>query len=691
MKIQKTSWCLLIICGLLISQIHAHDYCEVLQKGLMFYKANRAGRLPDDDIPWRGNSVLTDASPGSSPDANGDGNLSGGYFDAGDGVKFGLPMAYSMTMLAWSFIEYESNIETCGLTDLYLETIKYGTDYLIAAHIGENEMVAQVGDGNLDHSYWGPPETMTMERPVFTINAANPGTEIACESAAALAAASIAFKKSNPEYSATCLTHAKQLQSFGDTYRGVYSDVVTNAKTFYNSWSGYKDDLVWGGLWLYRATQDETYLTAAKSNYATFGIGASAQGNSHDWDNKGPGAILLLHQLTGEATYKNDFESWLKYWKPGGGITYTPGGLAWIRQWGPARYAATSAFLSAVYGGTENVAFTKSQIDYMLGDNPNKQSFVVGYGPNSPINPHHRAAHHSTTNDINNPVNNLYLLTGALVGGPGQDDSYVDDRSDYIKNEVATDYNAGFVGALAALVDPTSTSVPTTAPTESPTTTPTEVPTETPTTAPTETPTTAPTETPTTAPTETPTTAPTETPTTAPTETPTTAPTETPTTAPTETPTEAPTTAPTEAPAASLNIYKDGLQSNFQDWSWGEHNLNDVSVIQGGNTKSISFTPKNWGALFFGCNQCIDTDKYKSVEFYINGGQNGGQIVDLSMVKNSAKTGTTKVITVPANTWTKVSATFAELGVNGKCDGLWIQDTKGDQSTLYVDSIRVVA
>jgi hypothetical protein len=38
------------------------------------------------------------------------------------------------------------------------------------------------------------------------------------------------------------------------------------------------------------------------------------------------------------------------------------------------------------------------------------------------------------------------------VGGPDQNDNYVDDRSDYVHNEVATDYNAGFQSALAALI-----------------------------------------------------------------------------------------------------------------------------------------------------------------------------------------------------------------------------------------------
>ena len=38
-----------------------------------------------------------------------------------------------------------------------------------------------------------------------------------------------------------------------------------------------------------------------------------------------------------------------------------------------------------------------------------------------------------------------------FAAGPGSDDSYVDVRSDYVKNEVAVDYNAGLTGVLAAL------------------------------------------------------------------------------------------------------------------------------------------------------------------------------------------------------------------------------------------------
>lgn len=49
------------------------------------------------------------------------------------------------------------------------------------------------------------------------------------------------------------------------------------------------------------------------------------------------------------------------------------------------------------------------------------------------------------------PANHRHILYGAMVGGPNASDQYTDDISDYVSNEVATDYNAGFTGALAKM------------------------------------------------------------------------------------------------------------------------------------------------------------------------------------------------------------------------------------------------
>ena len=50
------------------------------------------------------------------------------------------------------------------------------------------------------------------------------------------------------------------------------------------------------------------------------------------------------------------------------------------------------------------------------------------------------------------PVPNYHVLTAALVGGSDENDYSVDTRNDAVHNEVATNYNAGFQSAVAALV-----------------------------------------------------------------------------------------------------------------------------------------------------------------------------------------------------------------------------------------------
>ena len=50
------------------------------------------------------------------------------------------------------------------------------------------------------------------------------------------------------------------------------------------------------------------------------------------------------------------------------------------------------------------------------------------------------------------PDPNPQVLEGALVGGPDENDNWEDDRADYVRNEVATDYNAGIQFSVAGLI-----------------------------------------------------------------------------------------------------------------------------------------------------------------------------------------------------------------------------------------------
>ena len=88
------------------------------------------------------------------------------------------------------------------------------------------------------------------------MTASCPGSDLAGEAAAALAASSMVFKTERPDVLRQLLTQAKPLYSFADTYRGKYDKCITAAQGYYNSCSGYWDELVWGAIWLYRATGD---------------------------------------------------------------------------------------------------------------------------------------------------------------------------------------------------------------------------------------------------------------------------------------------------------------------------------------------------------------------------------------------------------------------------------------------------
>jgi len=442
-----------------VSAAASFNYGEALQKAIIFYEMQRSGRLPENNrVNWRGDSGLNDGADVGL-------DLTGGWYDAGDNVKFNLPMAYTATMLAWSVYENRDAYKRSGQLEYILDNIKWATDYFIKCHPSPNVYYYQVGDGHLDHAWWGPPEVMQMKRPSFKVTLDSPGSTVVAETAAALAAASIIFKETDPSYSATCLKHAQELFTFADTTR---SDAGYKAADgFYTSHSGFIDELTWASAWLYLATKDSSYLDKARSYQSNWelelGTNIVKYSWGHCWDNKLFGACLLLARETGDSVYKKVIENNLDWWTVGfngGRVQYSPKGLAVLDVWGSLRYATTAAFLADVYADWSGCdpakakiyrEFAKSQIDYALGSTG--RSFVVGFGENPPKYPHHRAAHGGWEAMMTTPSEHRHILYGALVGGPGANDAYNDSIIDYQSNEVACDYNAGFVGILARMYD----------------------------------------------------------------------------------------------------------------------------------------------------------------------------------------------------------------------------------------------
>ncbi|GJM94886.1 hypothetical protein PR202_ga11569 [Eleusine coracana subsp. coracana] len=466
-----------------------HDYGMALKKSILYLEAQRSGRLPPNQrVTWRESSGLFDGK------ANGV-DLVGGYYDAGDNVKFGLPMAFTVTMMSWGILEYGKQMSAAGELQNAMDAVKWGTDYFIKAHPEPDVLYGEVGDGDTDHSCWQRPEDMTTSRQAFRIDPQNPGSDLAGETAAAMAAASLVFRGKYPGYANLLLVHSKQLFAFADKYRGKYDASITVARNYYGSFSGYGDELLWAAAWLYEATEDGYYLEyLARNGDALGGTGWSI--NQFGWDVKYPGVQVLAAKflMQGRAgkhaatlqRYRQNAEFFVCscIGKGYANVARTPGGMMYHQRWNNLQFVTSASFLLTAYadyattlshgtvrcpGGAARafdvLAFVRSQVNYLLGDNPRGTSYMVGYGRSFPRQVHHRGA--SIVSMRKDPsfvscqegyaswyprqAGNPNVLEGAVVGGPDEYDDFADERNNYEQTEAATYNSAPLLGVLARL------------------------------------------------------------------------------------------------------------------------------------------------------------------------------------------------------------------------------------------------
>ncbi|KAA8528734.1 hypothetical protein F0562_036089 [Nyssa sinensis] len=464
-------------------------YADSLKVAMQFFDVQKSGKLVNNKIDWRGDSALDD---GSQADLD----LSKGMYDAGDHMKFGFPMAFTATVLSWAILEYGDQMDVVNQLEPAQDSLKWITDYLVNAHPTDNVLYIQVGDPNEDHKCWDRPETMTEKRPLTQVNTSSPGTEVAAETAAAMASASLVFKSINSTYSSLLLKHAKQLFTFADKYRGSYSESIPEVQTYYNS-TGYGDELLWAASWLYYATGDQSYF-----NYVTGPNGkAFAKWGSptwFSWDNKLAGTQVLLSRVSffggKDASNSENLQNYRKTAEavmcgllpksPTATTSRTDGGLIWVSEWNALQQPVASAFLAVLYsdymlssrtatlscdgdsyGPSDLRKFAISQADYVLGNNPMKLSYLVGYGDNYPQYVHHRGA--SIPADaktgcsdgfkwLDSTDPNPNVAVGALVGGPFLNETYVDSRNNSMQGEPSTYNSAVIVGLLSGLVTTSS-------------------------------------------------------------------------------------------------------------------------------------------------------------------------------------------------------------------------------------------
>ena len=422
------------------------NYAKLLQYTMYFYDGNMCGSDVGSasQFTWRDNCHTAD-------------EVDGGYHDAGDHVKFGLPAGYTASTLGWGYYEYKDSYDALGQTaHLKALTDRFCDFFKASTKLNGNDVSSicyQVGKGQEDHDVWCSPESQTDQSLRTAYWTSDDASDIAAEYAAALAANYVNFGNEED------LTYAKALYNYS---------IRTNkaecpaAGTFYGSYD-YYDDQAWAAGWLYLATGDSSYKTFLNTFMNASNAGKSGQSGCQwgvyspmSWNNVSLGAAILQSEITGSGS------DWSKV------TTYLNGKCTSESQyyceasWGSARYNTTmqlAALVTSKYSaqsGKDYSGWCKAQMAMILGNNPKNVNFVVGMDSNSAKYPHHRAASgYSSFDEMKNQTGysaNGHTLVGALVGGPADANfTYTDSVNDYEANEVALDYNAGIVGAAAGL------------------------------------------------------------------------------------------------------------------------------------------------------------------------------------------------------------------------------------------------
>ncbi len=472
-------------------------YSSLADLSMQFFKVQRCGNTNPKDhgaCHVAGTSSSVDGKPDG---ASGTIDVTGGWHDASDYIKFMSTIGHVTDVMLTTYIHHPEVFPSPGSTSGVLNEAKVGLDFIKKMWDNTNQMLyMEVADG-LDHdvenddldsrSKCWPEKDNTIygtSRPVHPCPAGT-GANLAGKAAAALAlGAKIWGDQNGPSYNAALasnyLTAAQQIYTWGKTRTGIAGD----ADEFYVD-TDYKDDMAWAAAELYRATGTASYLTDAKSYCDSTGEWYNKSDTSLNWSRAYAWANYEVASL--DSSYKstviNRMNNHLNVKK-----TYADAQF-WNNssqpKWGTYEAMSNNAVEAMMYQElSENTTYSNlagQQLDFMLGKNPWGVSMLNGAGTNWFQNPRHRV---TTLNRVSNPS---YQLLGAWSEGfetsaqyavdqldpllSGQENVSVvqfndsrmvwhDNRRDYATNEVTISGNVAGMAMVAFMGGSYTQSVP---------------------------------------------------------------------------------------------------------------------------------------------------------------------------------------------------------------------------------------
>jgi hypothetical protein len=139
-------------------------------------------------------------------------------------------------------------------------------------------------------------------------------------------------------------------------------------------------------------------------------------------------------------------------------------------------------------------------------------------------------------------------------------------------------------------------------------------------------------------------------------------------------------------------IYTDSLDNGFQDWNSAPHNLTNTLPVHWGTHSIEVNAATSWQGISF-YHSDLDTSPYSTVSFWVNGGTNGGQRLQIQakVGPGNPEPNVYHRFTAPADGWRQIIVPLASLGAADKTNltGIWIQLVSGSPTNpFYVDDVQ---
>jgi endoglucanase len=396
-----------------------------------------------------------------------DGN--GGWHDAGDYGKYTVNAALTLGMLLAAFEDYGPALaqvklqipESGGALPDFLAEVKWELSWLM-------KMQYSATDGRVSHKITEAthpgfimPQADTAARSFVPY-----GTAATADFVAALAKAARIYRSYDPAFADQCLAAATvSYQYLKDNPTNVAANETGFISTQYSS--NDDDDRIWASAEYWVTTGDAAALADFESRILTRPDKVSSD---FDWGNltnlgvfaylaapgegRNPGLVTTLQKALTTAADQ------LVQNQKTGGYGRALGNYYWGVNGSLARTCMVLMHANAVAGNSAYVDACSDQLAFLFGRNPFSRSFVTGLGQNPPMHPHHRP---SAADGIEAPYPGLLVGGGwayrALDGSPPISACalpvglcWSDEQANYQVNEVAINWNAALVYALASFL-----------------------------------------------------------------------------------------------------------------------------------------------------------------------------------------------------------------------------------------------